>query len=69
MEKLLARDTARRKKFAALGIDYDFPGFVASLEDRQVAEVPSQEPETAKTPKGKGGQVIRFYNRILIYTL
>lgn len=29
MGKLLAREAAKRKKFAALGIDYEFPGYAA----------------------------------------
>lgn len=42
VKKLLARDNAKRKRLAVLGIDYDFTGFSASLKDRQVAEGPVQ---------------------------
>lgn len=41
-KRLLARDYLKRNKLAAKGIDYDFPGFVATLKNREVAEGPFQ---------------------------
>ncbi|CAM9624867.1 unnamed protein product [Ectocarpus fasciculatus] len=61
--KLLKKDKAKKDKLAKLGIDYDFPGFVATLKDREVATGNSQRPkgakrnkETAKVEDGKGGK-------------
>ncbi|CAM9211875.1 unnamed protein product [Ectocarpus sp. 13 AM-2016] len=61
--KLLKKDKAKKDKLAKLGIDYDFPGFVATLKDRKVAKGPFQKPkgakqnqESAKVDDGKGGK-------------
>ncbi|CAB1121554.1 unnamed protein product [Ectocarpus sp. CCAP 1310/34] len=61
--KLLKKDKAKKDKLAKLGIDYDFPGFVATLKDRNVAKGPFQKPkgakqnkESAKVEDGKGGK-------------
>ena len=53
MAKLLRKDKARRAKLAALGIDYDFPGFVASLNDREVEAGPFQGKKKRKS-EGEG---------------
>lgn len=42
VKKLLARDNAKRKRLADLGIDYDFDGFATSIKDRQAVEGPIQ---------------------------
>ncbi|CAM9621327.1 unnamed protein product [Ectocarpus sp. 6 AP-2014] len=64
--KLLKKDKAKKDKLDKLGIDYDFPGFVATLKDRKVAKGPVQKPkgakrnkESAKVEDGKGGKETR----------
>lgn len=49
MAKLLGKDKAKRAKLAALGIEYDFPGFVASLSDREVEAGPFQGKKKRKS--------------------
>lgn len=58
--KLLAREKAKRKKLAALGIDYDFPGFTASLKGRELAERPFQpKPKYVLQLKKKEEAMVR----------
>lgn len=55
-KRLLSKDYAKRKKLAALGIEYDFPGFMATLKDREAAEGPLQsKPQSAN----KAGATVR----------
>ena len=54
--KLVKKDEAKRAKLAALGIEYDFPGFLASLNDRQVEAGPFQGK---KKRKDEGEQEVR----------
>lgn len=54
--KLLRKDKAKRAKLAALGIEYDFPGFVASLNDREVEVGPFQGK---KKRKSEGEEEVR----------
>lgn len=48
VKRLLLKDNAKRAKLAALGIDYDFPGFAATIKDREVAKGPFQGLQTRK---------------------
>lgn len=56
MKKLVKKDKDKRAKLAALGIEYDFPGFVATLKDREVAKGPFQE---GTSRKGKDEKKVR----------
>lgn len=49
MAKLLGKDKAKRAKLAALGIEYDFPGFVATLNDRDVEAGPFKGKKKRKS--------------------
>lgn len=60
-ERLLNRENAKRKKLAKLGIEYDFPGYAASVEKEKEEEMPVadviQTPSKKTKPKKAGTEV------------
>jgi nucleolar protein 15 len=54
IEKLLEKEKVKREKLAALGVDYDFPGYEAEVEKekkRKVSEAPVENTRPQKKAK------------------
>ena len=49
-QRLLKRESEKRKKLESLGIDYDFPGYQASVDNKQKKK---DKKDAAKTPTKK----------------